>query len=171
MLVLQESQLPTEKEKKVVGLTGVVGKYERALEFYANRANWAEHVLGNGEKYCLIKDKGYSVAEEVFILNRVAKGSRIERRCYDALLAEGYKKERLWKTIRHKFLNIDLFGLFDVVCANEQHVRFIQVKTGYCDGETRERIRNCKLPSSCIKEIWEWLDGKKFRGWRKTVIK
>ena len=38
-------------------------------------------------------------------INRVAKGQRKERTCELELQAKGYMT---WKTIRHKFLNIDL---------------------------------------------------------------
>lgn len=99
------------------------------------------------------------------MINRVAKGSRKEKICYDQLKAEGYPL--LWKTIRHKFLNIDFFGLFDVVACNGKKFRFIQVKSGYCSNEVRENIRSCKLPSNCSKEIWCWFDNE---GWRKEIL-
>jgi len=100
------------------------------------------------------------------MINKVKKGYRLEKRCYDELAHYPYR----WKTIRHKFLNIDLFGLFDVVVANKTHIRFIQVKTGYCNREVIEKISNCKLPKNCIKEIWELLKTKKYKGWRKHIV-
>lgn len=98
------------------------------------------------------------------MINRVKKGSRKEKICYDELADYPYR----WKTIRHKFLNIDLFGAFDVVVANEHHIRLIQVKSGYCPNEIREKIKAIKLPSCCIKEIWCYFDRK---GWRKEIIR
>lgn len=100
------------------------------------------------------------------MINKIKKGYRLEKRCYDELSHYPYR----WKTIRHRFLNIDLFELFDVVVADENHVRFIQVKTGYCSKEVIEKIRKCKLPDNCIKEVWEWFRTKKHTGWRKQRI-
>jgi len=97
------------------------------------------------------------------MINKVAKGQRKEKMCFDELKDYPYR----WKTIRHRFLNIDIFGLFDVVAANEQEMRFIQVKSGYCPNEVREKIRACKLPPCCKKEIWMWFDHE---GWRKEII-
>ena len=44
-------------------------------------------------------------------MKRVSKGYRVEKRCADELKAQGYL---VWKTIRVRYCNIDLFGLFDV---------------------------------------------------------
>ncbi len=97
-------------------------------------------------------------------INKGAKGSRKEKICYDELKNYPYR----WKTIRHRFLSIDLFGMFDVVAANETEIRLIQVKSGYCSNEVREKIKAIKLPACCQKEIWCWFDNK---GWKKEVIK
>ena len=96
-------------------------------------------------------------------MSRVAKGYRVEKRCADDLKAEGYV---IWKTIRVKYQNIDLFGLFDIVALHPQgdHIKFIQCKTNRADNKSREAIMKLKMPSSCIKETWIWIDRK---GWRK----
>ena len=77
--------------------------------------------------------------------------------CADELKLQGYI---IWKTIRHKFLNIDLFGLFDVVALEPQglHIRFIQVKSNRIDQATRDSIKKLKMPACCIKESWIWKD-------------
>ena len=98
------------------------------------------------------------------MINRVKKGSRKEKICFDELADYPYR----WKTIRHRFLNIDLFGMFDIMVANEKEIRFIQVKSGYCPNEIREKIKTIKLPLCCKKEIWCWFDRE---GWRKEIIK
>ena len=100
-------------------------------------------------------------------IKTVAKGYRKEKLCADDLKAKGYI---IWKTIRHKFLNIDMFGLFDVVAcaADGEHIRFIQVKSNKVDNKTREAIKNFKMPVSCIKEIWIYKD---YIGWFKEIIK
>ena len=104
------------------------------------------------------------------MINKVAKGSRVERKCYDDLKSDGYKL--LWKTIRHKFLNIDLFHAFDILAANKEHLRFIQVKTKYIPNETRKLLRKIKLPENCYKEIWAWEGSRDgINLWRKEVIK
>ena len=93
----------------------------------------------------------------------VSKGSRNEKRCADELRGEGYV---IWKTIRTKYQNIDLFGLFDVVALHPEgkHIKFIQVKSNRADNKAREAIMKLKMPSSCIKEMWIWVDRV---GWRK----
>jgi hypothetical protein len=99
-------------------------------------------------------------------MKKIAKGYRKEKICVDELKAKRYK---IWKTIRHKFLNIDMFGLFDVVGLSPQgdHLLFIQVKSNRVDKQTRENIRNLKMPLCCKKEIWVWVDRK---GWIKERI-
>jgi hypothetical protein len=98
-------------------------------------------------------------------VNAVAKGKRKEKLCADELKAKGY---RTWKTIRHRFLNIDLFGLFDVVglAPDGSHLLFIQVKSERVANEVRDRVRTLKMPPACRKEIWIW---KARRGWVKEV--
>lgn len=100
------------------------------------------------------------------MINRTAKGRRKEKICADELKADGYI---VWKTIRHKFLNIDLFGLFDVVglAGDGTHLKFIQVKTGYCPNEVKDKIRALKMPVNCIKEVWCYFDRA---GWRKETL-
>ncbi len=96
-------------------------------------------------------------------INKVAKGYRKEKLCFDSLA----EYPNRWKTIRHQFCNIDLFKMFDVVVANKEHMRFIQVKSGYCPNEVRDKIRAIELPPCCIKEIWCYMDGGEVR---KEVI-
>jgi len=92
-------------------------------------------------------------------MNKTAKGTRKEKACADELKEKGYIT---WKTIRHKYLNIDLFGLFDVVALSSDgsHILFIQVKSNRVDKETRDKIQALKMPPSCRKEIWIWKDRK-----------
>jgi len=99
-------------------------------------------------------------------MNKVAKGTRKEKACEDELKAQGYIT---WKTIRHKYLNIDLFGLFDVVALHPEgkHLLFIQVKSNRIDNKVRQEIKELKMPSACQKWIWCWMD--KY-GWRKELI-
>lgn len=97
------------------------------------------------------------------MINKIKKGYRKEKICFDELIIYPYR----WKTIRHRFLNIDLFGIFDVMVANENEIRFIQVKSGYCSNKIRKKIREIKLPRCCKKEIWCWFNRK---GWRKEII-
>jgi len=99
------------------------------------------------------------------MINKNRKGLRVEKLCYDELKHYPYR----WKTIRHRFLNIDCFGLYDVIVANSKHLRFIQVKSGYSGNKVKQEIKKCKLPKNCIKEVWEY-HGKK-KGWRKFIIK
>ena len=93
----------------------------------------------------------------------VSKGSRVERKCADELRDKGYI---IWKTIRVKYQNIDLFGLFDVVALHPEgkHIKFIQCKTNRADNKAREAIMKLKMPSCCEKEMWIWKDR---RGWIK----
>ena len=93
----------------------------------------------------------------------VAKGYRTEKRCADELKEQGYI---IWNTIRVQYQNIDLFGLFDVVALHPQgaYILFIQCKTNRADNKAREAIMALKMPQSCRKEMWIWVDRK---GWRK----
>lgn len=103
---------------------------------------------------------------------KVAKGQRNEKKCADELIKLGFTY--IWKSVRHRFLNIDLFGLFDVVGLNPvtKILKFVQVKSNKCDGKVRDTIREFPLPTRCPdcgrqiceKEIWIWDD---YKGWRK----
>jgi hypothetical protein len=75
----------------------------------------------------------------------------------------------VWKTIRHQFLNIDLWGLFDVVALekNGMHVRLIQCKTNKCDKATVDKIQALRVPDSIFKEVWIYHDRK---GFEKRLI-
>ena len=97
------------------------------------------------------------------MIQKVAKGYRVEKRCGDELKEKGYL---IWKTIRVKYQNIDLFQLFDVVALHPQgeHILFIQCKSNRVDKTTRDKIRSLKMPPSCQKWIYVWDDRK---GWRK----
>jgi Holliday junction resolvase-like predicted endonuclease len=96
-------------------------------------------------------------------MNKTAKGTRVEKICADELKAQGYIT---WKTIRHRFLKIDLFGLFDVVALHPagEHLLFIQVKSTRVDNEMRDRVRKLRMPAVCQKWIWIRKDRK---GWVK----
>jgi Holliday junction resolvase-like predicted endonuclease len=98
-------------------------------------------------------------------MNAVSKGRRKEKLCADELRAKGYLT---WKTIRHRFLNVDLFGLFDVVAlaGDGSHLVFVQVKSNRPDKKARDAIMALKMPSTCRKEIWIWKDR---RGWQKEI--
>jgi len=91
-----------------------------------------------------------------------AKGTRKEKACEDELKKEGYLT---WRKIRVQFHNIDIFKLFDVVglAADGSHLKFIQTKSNRCDGKTRDAIAKLKMPKSCRKEIWIWIDRKYWR--------
>lgn len=92
-------------------------------------------------------------------MSKIKKGYRTEKACEDELKRGGYIT---WKTIRVKYCNIDLFGLFDVVALapDGSHLLFIQCKSNRCDNETRDKVKALKMPSSCKKWIWIWKDRK-----------
>jgi hypothetical protein len=96
-------------------------------------------------------------------INVTKKGYRKEKRCADELKALGYI---VWKSIRTKYCNIDLWELFDVVALHPEgdHILFIQVKSNRCDTASRDKIRDLKMPPGAHKWIWIWKDQK---GWIK----
>jgi len=106
------------------------------------------------------------------MINKVAKGTRKEKACADALREMGYTQDKIkikdkpisliWKVIRTKYCSLDLFGLFDV-CAlapDGSHLLFVQTKSNQCDAKTRDAIQALKMPKGCRKEIWIWKDRK-----------
>ena len=99
-------------------------------------------------------------------MNTANKGTRVEKLALDSI--DPKKWPLRWKTTRHKWLNIDLFGLFDICVGNEHGLRFIQVKTGYAPKEVFENIGKLRLPKNCYKEIWCWFGKKK--GWKKYSL-
>lgn len=92
-------------------------------------------------------------------MKKVAKGQRIEKACEDELKKQGYLT---WKTIRVRYQNLDLFGLFDVMglAADGSHLIFVQCKSNRCDGKTRDAVAKLKMPEDCQKWIWIWKDRK-----------
>ncbi len=91
--------------------------------------------------------------------NKTAKGYRVEKLCADELNEKGYT---IWKTIRVKYCNIDLFGLFDVVALHPEgeHLLFIQVKSNRVDNKMMDAVKALKMPEGCQKWIWIWKDYK-----------
>ena len=100
------------------------------------------------------------------MINTARKGLKLERKAELELQAEGC---RTWKKIRVRYLNNDIFGLFDLLALPEdgRKLRMIQVKANYCRPEVREAIRDLKVPSSIQKEVWTWKDRV---GWKKEII-
>ena len=96
-------------------------------------------------------------------MSRVAKGQRNEKKCADELKAQGYL---VWKTIRHRFLNIDLFGLFDVaaLAADGSHLILIQVKSNKVEKSVLDKIAALPVPPGVKKQVWVWKDRQ---GWEK----
>ena len=94
-------------------------------------------------------------------MNKVAKGARNEKRCEDELKSRGYTT---WRTRRARYLNLDMFGLFDVVGVSKDgaHMLFVQVKSNRFDKKQYEAISEFKLPSiTSRKEMWVYMDGRK----------
>lgn len=91
--------------------------------------------------------------------DKVGKGHRIEKLCADELKEKGYL---IWKTLRVKYQNIDLFGLFDVVALHPEgeHLLFIQCKSNRSDVKTRDAVKALKMPVACQKWIYIWKDRK-----------
>ena len=106
------------------------------------------------------------------MINKVAKGTRKEKACADALIEMGYTQDKIkikdkpiplvWRTIRTQWHSLDLFGLFDVcaLATDGSHLLFIQTKSNQCDAKTRDAIQALKMPTGCRKEIWIWKDRK-----------
>lgn len=96
-------------------------------------------------------------------MNKIKKGYRVEKRCADELKAQGYL---IWKTIRVRFQNLDLWGIFDIAALHPKgdHILLIQCKSERVDNETRNKIRTLKVPADCQKWIWVW---KNRKGWIK----
>lgn len=95
-------------------------------------------------------------------MQKVNKGYRVEKRCADELVDQGYKL--LWKTIRVKYKKLDIGGLFDLLLLSpgEKKLVFIQCKSNRVENSVRDAIRNFKLPESCEKWIYIWKDRKGF---------
>ena len=87
------------------------------------------------------------------MIKATAKGTRVEKLCADELKA---KKYLTWKTIRVKYQNIDLFGLFDVAALHPDGLELllIQCKSTRCKDETRRKIAKLKVPLGIKKAIW-----------------
>ena len=77
-------------------------------------------------------------------MNKTAKGTRNEKKCEDDLIEAGYTT---WRTNRNKYLNLDMFGLFDCCgCSKDgSHMIFVQVKSNRCSKAVKESIREFKM--------------------------
>jgi hypothetical protein len=100
------------------------------------------------------------------IRDAAAKGRRVEKKCVDALKAEGYLTMKKTRTKWHVY---DLFQLFDVaaLACDGSVLKLIQCKSNYCDKATRDRIAALPVPSGVQKWVWVWKDRE---GWRKVRL-
>jgi len=98
-------------------------------------------------------------------INKTGKGTRNEKRCEEELKKLGYTTRRATRTKYHK---IDFFG-FDVMAISPDghYMDFIQVKSNRCARATKDKIRELKMPHSCRKFVWIWVDRK---GWKKERL-
>ena len=88
------------------------------------------------------------------MINRVAKGRRLELKAKKELESEGYRIA--FRSIRTVYNRVDFDNAWDIVCYNSRHWRFVQVKTGYMPSKERVRLTDIKYPGYVDKEIWCW---------------
>lgn len=86
-------------------------------------------------------------------MSHSTKGSRYERRAKKLLESKGY----------YVMKSGGSRGAFDLIAANNQTVKFIQVKAGVARVSPSERliIENILFPPYCTKEIWTWKEYQK----------
>ena len=94
-------------------------------------------------------------------MNRVAKGTRNEKKCADLLKDAGYIIHR---TRRSRFGANDFFNLFDVMAVHplKDHMLFIQVKSNVVSKKVKKEIFSFPLPPCCVPQIWVHIDRKGF---------
>ena len=90
-------------------------------------------------------------------INCVAKGNRRQNACRKKLESEGwtcYVARRGWKGVQ-----IDIFGLWDIIAWREGFLKFVQVKSNACKG-----VQKLALQKFCVdghfvhKELWIYHD-------------
>ena len=89
------------------------------------------------------------------MINRVAKGNRLELKAKKILEIAGYCVERPKRT---RFNSIDFFDKFDLIAVNKNGWRLIQVKAGYLSTIDREQIELFEVPANTTKEFWRFVD-------------
>lgn len=104
-------------------------------------------------------------------MSKVSTGNKSENIAKIELEREGYT---VWKAIRHRFCNIDLWGVIDLACYKPFEIRFIQVTTNATHGK-REKLRMFRFPPNCTLELWVRMTKNKRAKkdgwyWKKEII-
>lgn len=91
-------------------------------------------------------------------MNNYVIGNNAEREVKKELERQNYFA---YKAVHTRFNHEDIFRLFDVIAINENEIRLVQSKAGGVDQNTREAIKNFKVPKNVSKEIWVKLKSRK----------
>lgn len=87
------------------------------------------------------------------MVNTKAKGDRAEAKAKKLLEEKGYEVE---KPIKTRWGRTDFFNKWDLIAVNDEHVRFIQVKTNKNDtyGKQLDKYRGFPAPPNTTRELW-----------------
>jgi len=100
------------------------------------------------------------------MINKVAKGRRVENIARDKLKTQGYLVD---KKVRTRFSSPDFFGAFDLLAIKGNKVKFVQVKSNPSDFyKARKELKEwLKMYNLFINaELWLYFE----REWRIEKI-
>lgn len=95
------------------------------------------------------------------MINRRAKGMRVERKAVESLELQGFLVYRVRGSSNRFNLNNDIFGLFDILCCKGGETRLIQVKSSQKPNLKPFAEFKAKYPQFNV-EIWVWKARKGF---------
>ena len=95
------------------------------------------------------------------MINRRAKGNRIERKVVEHLERQGFLVYRVRGSSNRFNLNNDIFGLYDILAIKPNETRLIQVKSSQKPILKPFADFKAKYPQFNV-EIWVWKNRKGF---------
>lgn len=97
------------------------------------------------------------------MINRKRKGNQAELEYQKMKESAGYA---CYKSPNVKFYDVDLFGLFDLICMNQEEILLVQVKSNRI--RDRKKIQAFKNHPAFVKKIIAVKYDRK--GWKEHLI-
>lgn len=102
------------------------------------------------------------------MVNAVKKGNRAQNKARKYLEADGW----ITYVARRGFMGvqIDIFGMWDIIAYKDGHIRLIQVKSNICPRKEMDRLSTFMVDGEIVTtELWIYKDYSKHNPWIQVL--